>query len=217
MKNTILKILYTVLVFFLIFTVSIGLPIYLRPFYYAHINAMELPEISGHSYTEIKDAYDEVLNFLTLPGGDFSAGVMRFSPEGKAHFEDCKDLFMLNGAVLIISLIGVALMKIYRKRNGAECSFGKLRASSLSAICAITIPLLIGSLAATDFDRAFVIFHKIFFPGKDNWIFNPEADEIINVLPQDFFMNCAILIGAGLLVISASIIIFNIIKDRKQR
>ncbi|MBR2431952.1 MAG: hypothetical protein IKB23_03460, partial [Clostridia bacterium] len=65
MKNTILKILYTVLVFFLILTVSIGLPIYLRPFYYAHINAMELPEISGHSYTEIKD-YDENKQFAQM-------------------------------------------------------------------------------------------------------------------------------------------------------
>ena len=216
MKNKILSFLYTALVFLLILTLSIGLPIYIRPFYYAHINAMDLPEISGHSYEDIKSAYDEVLSFLTLPGGEFSAGVMRFSPEGKAHFEDCKGLFMLNGTVLLISAMCVLILMIYRRKNKIRFAFGRLPASSLSAIFAIAIPTIAGSLAATNVDKAFVIFHKIFFPGKDNWIFDPRTDEIINVLPQDFFLNCAILIGAGLLFISAAVIVFNLVKAKKE-
>lgn len=47
-----------------------------------------------------------------------------------------------------------------------------------------------------DFDKAFVVFHHLFFPGKTNWLFNPETDEIIQVLPEAFFRDCAILIGA---------------------
>jgi integral membrane protein (TIGR01906 family) len=65
---------------------------------------------------------------------------------------------------------------------------------------------VVGSLAAVDFDRAFVIFHKIFFPGKSNWLFDYDADQIIRVLPQDFFMNCAILIGAGLILFSGCLL-----------
>ena len=72
-------------------------------------------------------------------------------------------------------------------------------------LCAIVLPLLLGGLISLDFDRAFTIFHSIFFPGKDNWVFNPYTDEIIRVLPQNFFMNCAILIGAGVIVLSAAI------------
>jgi integral membrane protein (TIGR01906 family) len=67
----------------------------------------------------------------------------------------------------------------------------------------------VGGLAALDFNRAFVIFHHIFFPGKDNWMFDPRTDEIILVLPQEFFRNCAILIGAGLLVMSVMLMILS--------
>ena len=57
-----------------------------------------------------------------------------------------------------------------------------------------------GGLAALNFDRAFVVFHSIFFPGKDNWMFDWQSDPIILFLPQDFFRNCAILILVLLLV-----------------
>ena len=60
--------------------------------------------------------------------------------------------------------------------------------------------LTVAALAALDFDRAFVVFHSIFFPGKDNWIFDWQTDPIILFLPQDFFRNCALLILALLLV-----------------
>ena len=60
--------------------------------------------------------------------------------------------------------------------------------------------LTVGGLTALDFDRAFVIFHRVFFPGKENWIFDWQTDPIILFLPQDFFRNCAILILVLLLV-----------------
>ena len=39
-------------------TVSIGLPIYVRPFYYAHIEALDMPYWTGLSVETIKEAYD---------------------------------------------------------------------------------------------------------------------------------------------------------------
>ena len=66
--------------------------------------------------------------------------------------------------------------------------------------------LIVGGLAALDFDRAFVIFHSVFFPGKDNWIFDWQTDPIILFLPQDFFRNCAVLILALLLAWCAALI-----------
>ena len=54
--------------------------------------------------------------------------------------------------------------------------------------------ILAGGLAALDFDRSFVTFHHLFFPGKDTWIFNPATDPIIFILPQESFRICALLI-----------------------
>ena len=90
MKKSLLSLLCALCVFFFLLTAAIGLPIYIRPFYYAHIEAFDLARVSGYSEAEIREAYDEVLDYLTLPGKEFSTGVLPHSAEGKAHFEDCK-------------------------------------------------------------------------------------------------------------------------------
>ena len=76
--------------------------------------------------------------------------------------------------------------------------------------------LVIGSLAALDFDRAFVVFHALFFPGKDNWIFDPAADQIIWVMPEVFFRNCALLIGALLLAGCGALILWDLLRARRM-
>ena len=76
--------------------------------------------------------------------------------------------------------------------------------------------MIIGALAAIDFDRAFTIFHTIFFPGKDNWLFDPAEDQIIKILPQTFFMNCAILILSILLLGCLALILWDVLSRRKK-
>lgn len=196
-------VIFAVALVFLVLTVSIGLPIYLRPFYYAHIDALELDQASGFTKDQIRTAYDEVLDYLTLPDKPFGTGEIAHSQEGAAHFADCKVLFDLNAWVLVGSALVVLGILLVRKR----CKLPSLRPAAFWAgVSALTLPIVVGTLAAMDFDRAFVIFHQIFFPGKDNWIFNYYTDPIIQILPQTFFMNCAILIGVGLLLLSGCLL-----------
>jgi integral membrane protein (TIGR01906 family) len=68
----------------------------------------------------------------------------------------------------------------------------------------------VGSLAAINFDKAFEIFHAVLFPGKDNWMFDWSTDQLLWILPQEFFRNCGILIGAGILIFSGTLIAVNL-------
>ena len=213
MKTKLLSILCALCVFFFLLTAAIGLPIYIRPFYYAHIEAFDLPARSGYTAEEIRAAYDEVLDYLTLPGKEFSTGVLPHSAEGKAHFEDCKVLFDLNASILAGSGLVLAVLFFMRKKWGPY-RIGKHSAPFWAAVLSVTAPIMIGCLAALDFDRAFVIFHSIFFPGKTNWVFDWYADQIIRVLPQAFFMNCAILIGLGLITMAVGILVW---ESRKKK
>lgn len=210
------SIIFTLSLFLLILTAAISLPIYIRPFYYAHIELYALETVSGHSATEIRDAYDAVLDYLTIPGREFSTGVFVHSEAGKAHFEDCKVLFDLNRNVLLLSGLVLGLLLILRKKFGPY-RLGNRSGAWWAGLLALAAPLVLGGLAALDFDRAFVIFHSLFFPGKDNWIFDGRYDEIIRVLPQDFFMHCAMLIGGGLLIFSLGILIFAGIRDKNRK
>lgn len=202
----VLSVLCAVCVFLFLLTASISLPIYIRPFYYAHIGAYELEQVSGFSEAQIRQAYDEVLDYLTLPGRPFGTGVMACSHEAEHHFADCRVLFELNAFILAGSALILLVLFLMRKKWGPY-RLGKRSSAFWAAVLSVTAPIMIGALAAIDFDRAFVIFHSIFFPGKTNWLFDWHADQIIRVLPQEFFRNCAILIGGGLVTMAGGILI----------
>ncbi len=216
--NIAISVLFSVTLFLFIITFSIGLPIYCRPFYYAHIDALNLPEKSGFTAEQIVKSYDAVLDYLTLPNKDFSVGDMAYSHDGASHFADCKILFDLNIGVLICSAICLVVLLVLRKIGKIQdFRIGRHSASFYSAVTAIFLPVTVGILASLNFDRAFTVFHDIFFGGKKNWLFNPYTDEIIRVLPQQFFMNCAIFIGASILALSLIILIFDRIKYLKNK
>lgn len=218
MKNKIASIILSFSVFFLIVTFSIGLPIYFRPFFYAHIEPLDLVAESGFSRSEIIEAYNEVLDYLTIPGKPFGTGAMCYSEEGASHFADCKILFNLNAIILLLSVTVTAVISIlYRKSKITDLRIGPFFAGFYGAVAAIVIPLVIGYWAFQNFSKVFTVFHKILFRGKDNWYFNPATDEIINILPQKFFMNCAISIGVGIVVFSLSIIILSLVRFVKDK
>lgn len=215
--NAILTVLFGISVFLFIITFSIGLPIYCRFFYYLQINPLGIPEATGYDYATVKAAFDEVMNYLTLPGFAFGTGVFGYTEDGAAHFADCKALFNLNLIVLLISTIIAITILILNKKKTVKLlrPFG-MNVAFISAISIFAFFAILICLVATDFDAAFTTFHKIFFPGKDNWQFSYK-DEIIKALPQQFFMNCAILIAAGIICISVGIIIFQLVKKHRRK
>ncbi len=213
----ILTVIFGIAVFLFIITFSIGLPIYCRFFYYMQIEPLGIPEATGHSVAQIKAAYSQVLDYLTLPNKEFGAGVFAFSKEGAAHFADCKGLFTLNTVALICStLIMIAILVLNKLGVIKLCRPLGYSVAFLSAVGIFAFFAILGIIVATDFNSAFVTFHHLFFPGKDNWTFDPRVDQIISALPQQFFMNCAILIGASIILISLGIIIFQIVLKKKR-
>ena len=214
MKSRILSAVFALALILFILTASIGLPIYIRPFYYAHIEPMGLEAYTGLTAEQLREAYDGILDYLTLPNRPFSCGILPFSAEGEAHFADCRVLFDLNRNVLLMSG-GILAVLLLLQRKFGPYRLGKRHAAWWAGLLALIAPLVIGALAALDFDRAFVIFHQIFFPGKSNWLFDWRTDPIILALPQEFFRNCAILIGAGLVIFSLSLLIFTGSWDKK--
>jgi integral membrane protein (TIGR01906 family) len=218
MKNKLLTGLLGFFVAILIITFSIGLPIYFRPFYYLQIDLLDIEEYSGADRETIVEAYNELLDYLTVPGKEFSTGEFPYSEQGKSHFVDCKVLFDLNITAFIISLVGVATLLILKKLGIFELwrPFG-MNITFCSGAYTLGGFALIGGLVALDFDTAFTIFHKIFFPGKDNWLFSWYEDAIIRILPQDFFMNCAILIFSSIVILCVGCIITGLIQGYRAK
>ncbi|MCR5067608.1 MAG: TIGR01906 family membrane protein [Erysipelotrichaceae bacterium] len=213
-KSKTLAVVMIITTALFILSLSIALPILFRPFYYWHINILKLPQETGFTYDQIKTAYDEMLDFCLGLRSVFSTGVLRFSESGMLHFVDVRGLFLLDLAVLIVSSLIIILTRLLKKKAVVEPHrfYGhtpEYYGAELLAVVFIMITLL----SLGNFDRTFVIFHKIFFPGKTNWLFNPYEDEIINVLPEVFFRNCAI----AIVVILIGLCTYFIIRDQNTR
>ncbi|MBR2745550.1 MAG: TIGR01906 family membrane protein [Erysipelotrichaceae bacterium] len=175
-----------------VIAVSIAIPILCRPFYYAHIKPYQLETYSGYSEVQIREAYDDMLDYC-LHGGEFKTGDMKWSENGKMHFDDVAKLFRIDFIVCGVGLAGVIATAVMKRKKEPYTVKGHT-AEFYAGVYTLAFFILLGVLGAIDFSRFFVMFHKVFFPGKTNWIFSPREDEIINVLPEEYFRNCAIAI-----------------------
>ena len=214
MKGKTLALVQAILLALVILAGSIAVPVLCRPVYYLHIGPMNLQDAAGLPAEEIKTAYNEMMDFCIGLNDDFSVGALRWSESGRAHFVDVRKLFVLDLRVLAVSAVLLIAVTVLRRKN--KTLLAGHTPGFWGAVGLGVSFLVIGGLAALGFDRAFVVFHKVFFPGKDNWLFDYYEDQIITVLPAEFFRNCAILI-LGLILISCGVLVgFDIVK-RKRR
>lgn len=212
-----LSVLLSVLTALLVVSGSVAVPLLCRPFYYAHIAPMNLTAY-GLPEEQIITAYDEMMDFCLGLSEEFSVGVLAFSRSGFEHFADVRKLFLLDLWVLAISAALLAVLFVYVRRKQVRPYCFRGHGPGFWAAVGLGVSFLtVGGLAALDFDRAFVVFHAIFFPGKENWIFDWREDPIILFLPQDFFRNCAILILALLLVWCVILVSADIFANRVRK
>ena len=200
MKSKGISCILAILLALFAISASVAVPILCRPFYYAHIEALDMPEKTGWTHEQIQKAYDDMMDF-ELKGADFATGDLKWSEDGMTHFADCKVLFLLD--LRILAVTGILLLAAWILFRSKKETPARLAGRSPSFWAGVLILVLFGgfgAFAASDFDRAFTVFHKIFFPGKTNWVFDPSRDQIILVMPEEFFRNCAILIAALLAV-----------------
>ena len=213
-----LSVLLAVLTALLVLSGSIAVPLLCRPFYYAHIGPLGLVESTGLTQEQIRTAFDQVMDFCLGLRPDFAAGDLIFSQSGASHFADVRALFLLDLWILGLSLAALAAVFVYcrlkKVRPHLFCGHGPGFWGAVGLGAAF---LVVGGLAALDFDRAFVIFHALFFPGKTNWIFNWWEDPVILILPQTFFRNCAILILVLVLVWCAVLIAADLWACRRRK
>ena len=112
-SSKLLSVLTALAAALLVLSGSIAVPILCRPFYYAHIEAMSLPEYTGLTVDQIKQAFDEMLDFCLGLRQDFSVGVLSWSESGRDHFADVRVLFQLDLVLLVLSaaaLLAAVLM-----------------------------------------------------------------------------------------------------------
>jgi integral membrane protein (TIGR01906 family) len=181
-------------------SLTVKLTLSFRQLYYFDIDYLNIAQDYGMKKEIIIKNYDILIDYLQdkdiskLSMPDFPT-----SREGEIHFVEVKDIFMKFNVLFYITGI-VSLIGIFLKLRARDLKFFKW-----SSIGLLAIPLVLAVPFAINFDKSFTAFHKIFF-NNDYWEFDPVRDPIINVLPQNFFMHCAVLILV--LIAAFSIILY---------
>ena len=175
---------------------SVIITLNIRDIYYNDIDKLNIESMSGLSREEIIENYDYLIDYnLSSNVGEFKLPTLTSSKPGKIHFEEVRDIFqnvklltIICGAIAIIG----GILQI-RKRD-----FKFLRNSS---ILIVILPVLLAIPIAINFNACFILFHKIMF-SNDYWIFDPQLDPVINMLPEEFFMHMGITILIIMLIVS---------------
>ena len=188
-----------------ILTAAVALVVLFRPFYYAQYKVIKEAEHTDYTKEEMKQAYDEMLDYCIGKSPEFSTGKLKFSEEGKEHFDDVKRLFILDFEIAAISLVGLLLLSFTKPK----ANFIKHTPVTYAAASLISAAAVISIFAAIDFNAVFTVFHHVFFQGRENWMFDPASDEIILILPEVYFRNCAILIAAVMIILCLILYIIN--------
>lgn len=118
-----------------------------------------------------------------------------FNEQDRLHMADVRNLFLgglkLKNICTVIAVLltaGLILGKEDWKRVLP-------RAYTRAVVVLLAVIVFLAIAFTIDFTRCFTIFHQIFFT-NDLWMFNPSEDYMIRMLPEGFFSDMVIRIGA---------------------
>lgn len=171
-----------------IITGIIQLSIRFKEIYYFDIDYLKIDKLSGISKEEIKLNYDYLIQYnLRKENTDFKMPTIKSSEQGKIHFEEVRDIFQNTIKIFKLSLV-ISIIGLYINIKNKNYIFLK-RTSKLL----IYIPGILLISLVINFDGSFILFHKIMF-NNDYWIFDPNLDPVIKILPDVFFFHMGVVI-----------------------
>lgn len=196
-KNRFLSFIIDVVTAFVLFlfilSFSVVFTLNFRPLYYMDIEKLGIEERSGIPEEEIRENYDVLIDYNSMFNDEeLEFPTLAMSEMGKIHFEEVKVIFvMFQKMALVTAILGLFLILVQRKKKPK-------RYLKYTGIITVLLPALLGGAMALNWDKAFVVFHKIAFD-NDYWIFDAKTDPVITILPDTFFFHCAAMI-LGLVV-----------------
>ena len=185
---------FSVAIFIISGSIILGLKY--KSLYYYDVENLNISAVSGFSEDEIKLNYDYLIDYnLSSNVDEFHLPTIEYSKEGKIHFQEVRNIFQIIEKMFymsgVISMLGIILS--IKNKN--------IKFLNTSSIITILLPIITAIPLMINFNYFFIKFHETVF-SNDYWIFDPNIDPVINILPQDVFFHIGILILATIFIMS---------------
>ena len=170
--------------------------------------------LTGYTAAELDEVTGWLLGDLVLWQGGFDRtldGARVLNQPEIDHMRDVRGVFAGFFALAALSLVVVVVA--LRRATGAEARAATWRAVANGArglAIAIALASVVVLLA---FDTAFEVFHQLFFT-RGSYTFDPATDKLVQLFPQAFWSETAIVVGAVVLV--ASVVTWRLARGRAR-
>lgn len=150
----------------------------------------ELMTVTGELLSYMKGDREDLVIYATVDNQyrEF------FNDREKAHMVDVKDLFAVGFYIRNIALLAFLLsifLLLFLKIHPWPVI---IRTGRIIIAGFLILAFTLFAIIALDFDKAFTVFHELFF-NNDLWILNPNTDLLVNIVPTGFFVDIAALVG----------------------
>lgn len=193
-----INLLFSLILSLFVFLLSIKTALMFKPLYYFDMACLGISKNTPLAESQIKETYSYIVKYLSsYDSSPFNLAYLACSPEGRIHFEEVRSIFnaVTSLMILLIPLLMSCALFIWHEKD--------YRMLKYASIELLYLPLLLFMPFLINFDGSFTLFHKLMF-SNDYWLFDPEKDPVINILPQEFFFHCVLLISCIMLVFSLS-------------
>ncbi len=159
-----------------------------KPLYYYDIVYLNIEKSSYLSINSIKSNYNYIIDYLSENNTqEFKLPSLPSSKDAITHFTQVKNVFKLLNHIFAFSMFFLILTIIITSK------FKQFLYLKIAAIILLAMPIILLPLSLINFDTMFTAFHKMIFH-NNLWLFDPEKDPVILMLPQKFFMHCFLFI-----------------------
>ena len=157
---------------------------------------------TGFTTEQLAAVTNPILLDLVVGPPDFDVtldGAAVLNDNERGHMRDVRGVFFGFFAVATVAAVVLVLMFLAARGPEARARFWRRLARTGYAIVAVTV---VGGVAGLlFFDSAFILFHEIFFPGG-NYLFDPGTERLVQLFPQQFWVDSAIGVGVVVIVLA---------------
>ncbi|MBQ7063382.1 MAG: TIGR01906 family membrane protein [Firmicutes bacterium] len=185
----------------ILFLTSFQSVIFNRGFVDREMQKYKVADSIGMDQPSLMVLYDEMLKYLEDKREDLNIRVVRYGQEQDAFYEkellhmvDVKGLFVAGFKIRNYAIplaLGLILVVCLVKSRGKHVAGALPRGFLAASVVFLLIVTVLGVALTADFERAFILFHEIFFT-NDLWQLNYQTDLLMNIVPEVFSRDVAI-------------------------
>lgn len=166
---------------------------------------------TGWTAEQVDAVTRDIVMEVWLGPGSFEqevAGQPVFDERERAHMADVRSVVLsfyavVTAALLVLVVAGIASRGSRWFRSAVALGAGGLAVGAVA----------VGTAFAVFFDRAFTLFHQLFF-AEGSWTFDPATDRLVQLFPDQFWTETSVAIAV--VVVGLAVLVWAVARPRAR-